>query len=139
MTDATATEVPKVKETKEPTETRNHTHGAKTIPIECKGYEDENGKMVFAENHTELRLVFPQDVHQCTRCEACQEAYSRIRQKQSAGKRRSKDRLKKLEARAVQAEQTKTQFGDRLQKEQIAELDKTIKEFKDHKVEMVKA
>lgn len=103
---------------------KNHTDLPKTIPIECKGYRDDTGKMQFAKGHTELRLVHAQDVKQCVRCEACQKAHAKVRTKTYRAGRAATDRAKKVQLKATEAEAVMKEYGDRLSKAQIAELKK---------------
>lgn len=106
---------------------KNHTDLPKTVPIECKGYVDpKTDKTVYASGHTELRLVHSQDATQCTRCEACQKAFNKIRSAASRGERSLKNSLKKAVLKKTEAEGVLAQYGDRLAKVQQAELREAI-------------
>jgi len=69
----------------------------KTIAITCVGIDGKSKE--FAEGHTTMRLVGKADVHQVTRCIACQKAYLKL----SSKIRRNKKSLKNAQKRASEA------------------------------------
>lgn len=107
----------------------NHTTLPKTVVIECQGYgKDAKGNPLHAEGHTEIRLIHAQDRKQCKRCEVCQAMYTKIQQKARRGDVAVRDAARKAVARKKQAEGVMAEYKDRLDKTQLAELQRAIKE-----------
>jgi len=105
---------------------KNHTALTPSIAIKCQGYKDEKGKVQYAEDHTPLRLVHKQDVHQTTRCVACQKAHTAIAQKAAAARRRERKQAMKAIEEAKTAKATLKECANELTDAQKAQLQAVI-------------
>ena len=106
----------------------NHTQSPKTHVITCKGYKKPGVKQImFAEGHTKLRLVHPQDAKQTTRCVACQKAHSKVQGAKTRAKSLAKKASQRVVDRGLGAEQTLKANRKDLNADQIAVLEGAIK------------
>jgi len=104
----------------------NHTHRTPSIAIKCQGYKDAKGKKQFAEDHTTVRLVHKQDVHQTTRCEACQKMHSKIASAVTRKRAQERKASERDRAEALTAKNTLKTMKDLLTADQKAQLQSII-------------
>ena len=123
-----------------PTKTvNNHVGQAKTEAITCQGIgKDKDGKIRYADDHEEFRLVYKQDAKQTKRCVACQKVYKKERQSANAKKRNVAKALITAVAEGKKAQATFTKCGAKMSKKDQDSLKATIKAGKDAAVSVAK-
>jgi len=104
----------------------NHTHRTPSIAIKCKGYKDAKGKTQYAEDHTKVRLVHKQDVHQTTRCVGCQKAHNKVTSAVTRKRAQMRKADERDRAEAVTAKATLKSMASLLTDEQKAQLQSVI-------------